>query len=523
MVSLVTWASIAMSRTTINYQQLPISQIPNEILSQIFFILRDYYYVRMFGPHWLGDGATLDWICITHVCHHWREVALDTPLLWSYIVPQPVRWVPELLQRSKQSPLTIFIHYALNEELKVHLGRARKLVLYIPSQMHTIQQVFSQPTLPGPETLVILTSTSFTLTDSHLHRDGEALRRLSLHGCSVNWNSKLLLSLTLLRLTYCLCRISCLDFVVVLSKIPTLESLHLCGIRFQQEIVPTHQQPAKVNAHLQRLQNLSLNGPLLDIALLLSCLIIPRSSQLTIYIAVRIEGISESFRSILSWISNQLHVSTISGPSDPDQCIRSLRFIYNPDKFKIGVQGYCDVLSHEQLKTADHILDLDVWWDDDDDDDDPENNLITFLSSLPLDCVAFLDVFVKMDSICLSTNFWSVAFGKIPTLETVYLNAETSNFWPAINPLESDGITVKDDQRFLALDSITVISEFLDFHLVLDNLRVRSTLGGRKLFYLSFLIRPSYTPSLVTLTLLEEVVSYVEVLEDDADDASDSS
>jgi len=49
-------------------------------------------------------------IGITHVCHAWREVALNTSLLWCYIDISS-SWIPELLlavlRRSKQSRLTV--------------------------------------------------------------------------------------------------------------------------------------------------------------------------------------------------------------------------------------------------------------------------------------------------------------------------------------------------------------------------------------------------------------------------------
>jgi len=95
--------------------RLPIARIPNEVLSIIFRDLRNGYIkankVRLLEivPRVEGlDG----WIGITHVCHAWREVALNTSLLWCYIDISS-SWIPELLlavlRRSKQSRLTVVI------------------------------------------------------------------------------------------------------------------------------------------------------------------------------------------------------------------------------------------------------------------------------------------------------------------------------------------------------------------------------------------------------------------------------
>lgn len=53
-------------------------------------------------------------IVVSHVCHHWRNVALSTPSLWTTIVVgsddrPPYQHVPTLLERSKGLPIDIYI------------------------------------------------------------------------------------------------------------------------------------------------------------------------------------------------------------------------------------------------------------------------------------------------------------------------------------------------------------------------------------------------------------------------------
>ncbi|TFY59338.1 hypothetical protein EVG20_g7828 [Dentipellis fragilis] len=58
----------------------------------------------------LEDGmeVALGWIVITHVCHRWRQVAINSASLWSYLsLALGVRWAEEMLRRAKG----LGIHY----------------------------------------------------------------------------------------------------------------------------------------------------------------------------------------------------------------------------------------------------------------------------------------------------------------------------------------------------------------------------------------------------------------------------
>ena len=50
------------------------------------------------------------WIRVAHICHHWREVALQTPRLWATLDIGRYEPILELLSRSKQAPLSIKAH-----------------------------------------------------------------------------------------------------------------------------------------------------------------------------------------------------------------------------------------------------------------------------------------------------------------------------------------------------------------------------------------------------------------------------
>ena len=55
----------------------PISRLPSEILAEVFSFLS--------SSTWDKETGYLKWTCVVRVCHRWREIALNYPLLWSHI------------------------------------------------------------------------------------------------------------------------------------------------------------------------------------------------------------------------------------------------------------------------------------------------------------------------------------------------------------------------------------------------------------------------------------------------------
>ncbi|KAF4597903.1 hypothetical protein EYR38_006295 [Pleurotus pulmonarius] len=72
--------------------------LPTELLTKIFCILE--HSARDPWCDYLSE-----WVGVTHVCRTWRTAALDEPRLWANLVLAPLKWVPELLARSKSAPL----------------------------------------------------------------------------------------------------------------------------------------------------------------------------------------------------------------------------------------------------------------------------------------------------------------------------------------------------------------------------------------------------------------------------------
>ncbi|KAH8091684.1 hypothetical protein BXZ70DRAFT_476311 [Cristinia sonorae] len=81
-----------------------IARLPSEILADIFAWCISITPVRR-GHSTLSHS----WIMVTHVCHYWREVALNTPRLWSNITfgSRNIERVQAFLARSKQARLYV--------------------------------------------------------------------------------------------------------------------------------------------------------------------------------------------------------------------------------------------------------------------------------------------------------------------------------------------------------------------------------------------------------------------------------
>ena len=94
---------------------VPIGRLPPEVLGEIFLILVKERFYRLHERMNLPDYyyyTTSKRCCFEFlgVCHHWREVALRTPRLWSYILlhnRSKLDMVGTCLERSRNAPLTI--------------------------------------------------------------------------------------------------------------------------------------------------------------------------------------------------------------------------------------------------------------------------------------------------------------------------------------------------------------------------------------------------------------------------------
>ncbi|KAI0281249.1 hypothetical protein BGY98DRAFT_932149 [Russula aff. rugulosa BPL654] len=200
----------------------PISRLPPETIAIIFsFLSLPREYLRLLT----GDKQEpLAWLRVSHVCHRWREIALNQPRFWSRIdfITLTSDGATEVLSRSKMAPLDLEANLsdanwrgdrvdAFGEALSSHVSHISRLNL--TADFSDLQTIIEQLAPPAP----VLEGLSFIVDDKrHLRRmgfpsnaiiphdlfDGTAprLSRLQLDHCDISWTSPLFKNLRILEL-----------------------------------------------------------------------------------------------------------------------------------------------------------------------------------------------------------------------------------------------------------------------------------------------------------------------------------
>lgn len=92
--------------TDLESQNQPINWLPTELLFEIFLIRTEDESADLA----IGLPYNPAPVLISHVCHKWRELALATPRLWSFISYRTPHWIPRplsvFLQRAESSPIS---------------------------------------------------------------------------------------------------------------------------------------------------------------------------------------------------------------------------------------------------------------------------------------------------------------------------------------------------------------------------------------------------------------------------------
>lgn len=224
----------------------PISLLSNELLCVIFSLVKAAEEV----PDVREAGAP-EWINVTHVCRHWRNVALNYPSLWAVIVPDlSLGWLRAMLERSQTADLSINFDYdgwhrkVGQRKLKESFRHSKRIVhlwlLDMGSDMQTILNAL--PTLaPRLETLRLVGPISAVRQHLRMKEefppfvppgtllDGRNLRQLELSWCSIGWDSHLIEHLIHLKLNDIApsARPTTAQLFEVLGKLTNLECLEL--------------------------------------------------------------------------------------------------------------------------------------------------------------------------------------------------------------------------------------------------------------------------------------------------------
>ncbi|VDB83206.1 unnamed protein product [Peniophora sp. CBMAI 1063] len=101
--------TLASARRLRNASSSFACSLPAEVLSRIFWFLQPDWIP---SQNWQRGGGGLGWTAVCHVCSRWREVALSSSSLWCeiYCYGFPIRSIPAILARSRQTKLRLFFH-----------------------------------------------------------------------------------------------------------------------------------------------------------------------------------------------------------------------------------------------------------------------------------------------------------------------------------------------------------------------------------------------------------------------------
>ena len=269
---------------------VPFSNLPSEILAQVFHRL-----VLEELPLSVSGIRNLGWVRVTHVCRHWRQVALNDPSLWAKItgITTNAKWISEMLVRAKNEPLDIeFIAGAssISEAFLMilpHLSHTRQLRFHYQSTLHSdsIREIFSweAPALERFE-LTVPPSSSITFPDlgGNMLFKGHAprLRAFSLSRILVPWSLIPRGQLTWLQIAYTNEDVhspgDLSELIDLLVNCPSLENLELHSCLPSQLTEFSHGRPI----HLPNLSWLRLCGSTSRIVNMLKMLKSPSSTTI---------------------------------------------------------------------------------------------------------------------------------------------------------------------------------------------------------------------------------------------------
>ncbi|KAI0289295.1 hypothetical protein BC826DRAFT_631265 [Russula brevipes] len=295
----------------------PVSVLPAEVLARIFHL------VALAESSRPGMGS-LRWIGITHVCHHWRQVALDDSSLWARISGWSAKttWISETLARARNAPLAIDLFETWNAEIlamfSAHFAHTREFSLRGLVTPHffddNIREICSLEA-PALEHFELDADIDFPVTFFRaplFNGMAPKLRTFSLSQIRVPWSFIPRGQLSQLKISLfdeesIADRPSLGDsksLIDLLINCPVLEILVLESCLPQSITRPSHVQAI----HLPRLSHLSLRDSSSRVANLLEILKLPSSTTLRMRCTCTYENTAtNNDRHLLSLVSAHFH------------------------------------------------------------------------------------------------------------------------------------------------------------------------------------------------------------------------
>ena len=292
-----------MALTAIRNTLAAVNNLPDEVLVEVFGHLA--FSVRpSLGPVGkIRPGAGISWLAVAKVCRRWRNIALWTPKLYSFIDARNIAITRTFLSRSCNIPVEVYmqsdasstnIHGAM-AEIEPHFSRVRGVQCQARYQS-MLALTLHVGSLPAPmleslhleQTTIrrMLALNEAVVIPEIFNGHTPALRRLYLAHVSIPWTSPIFSGLTELHLLlqHSSTSPSIDTFLRALENCPLLETLTLVragpSLDADLEEYPT---PLRV-VELPRLREiyLQLSRPI-DTQYVVAHLIVPSTAIVTIY------------------------------------------------------------------------------------------------------------------------------------------------------------------------------------------------------------------------------------------------
>ncbi|TFY62076.1 hypothetical protein EVG20_g6832 [Dentipellis fragilis] len=283
-----------------------IADLPYELLTLIFRELAAVDRPKTV-PSPCGNppvGRLLGWLHITHICRHWRQIALENATLWCKInVNFGHKWAHEMILRSRRAPLAID-YYVLNnaagddirQDILEHISHISSLSIMGESESF-LNGLLPRLVEPAPM-LTSLTLESLmpvipsVAPENIFSRISPNLRYLDLINICIPWTSTVFTNLTELYVSIDIESFadfpppiaypSVTELLDALDRMPHLEDLQLLGMLPASGL----QGPltrSRRSVSLPELGILQLSGPVLNCAALLHHLEYPVTTGVKIF------------------------------------------------------------------------------------------------------------------------------------------------------------------------------------------------------------------------------------------------
>jgi hypothetical protein len=268
----------------------PISRLPCEILAATFSFLSVFA--------WNEGSGILAWICAAHVCHRWRETALNHPRFWSHINLTKLTPVgmAEILPRAKMAPLHLeansikwnVAHLEVFErQLKAHISHTRHLKFR--GYQYYLSTVVGGLVSPAPtlESLSLFIEPSryglpdVIIPDNFFNCTAPNLTSLKLEKCDISWKSPLFKGLRILEILGLSAdaRPELSDWLDALNEMPQLKELSL---RSATPLGPLADPLISRTVALPSLTHFRIDSSAKDCALALAHLVLPTLTWLKV-------------------------------------------------------------------------------------------------------------------------------------------------------------------------------------------------------------------------------------------------